>query len=241
MLQAGGANDETSEPNSCLIFDAKPSGSRSPSLSISAGPETLAFLRGNNLCFLFPSRVPRPLMDQCRWRPCAPGRLPPSPLPGRLPSEACFLKTQALARVARFPGSDSSGSPQLRAPLLPAAGGRGALQFRLAGHVNRSSPPSQICSEHSEPASPSRGAQRAVGSVNADTSQVGCLPGCQNAQSGASSSPPRPQDSPGLTFPLSLSENPKLKLQVHLDFTLENAASFNQLMKRSTQDTVVCC
>lgn len=33
----------------------------------------------------------------------------------------------------------------------------------------------------------------------------------------------------GLAFPLSLSENPKLRLQVCFDFTLENVATFNQL------------
>lgn len=46
---------------------------------------------------------------------------PASPLLGRLPSEARFLKTRALACTARFSGSDSSSSPQRREPLLHTA------------------------------------------------------------------------------------------------------------------------
>ena len=43
----------------------------------------------------------------------------------------------------------------------------------------------------------------------------------------------------GLAFPLFLSENPKLRLQVRFDFTLENVATFNQLSKCSAEGTVV--
>lgn len=141
-LQAGAPMMKCSGPGSCLIFDAKPSGSRSPCLSISAGPETLHF-SAVITCASSPGRE-----QGGRSRACLEAA-PPGPLLGHLPSRARFLKTRALAWMARFSGRDSSAAHGLlgawgreaRVPL-PAAT---ALVTGAVGSASSPRPGSGSC------------------------------------------------------------------------------------------------
>lgn len=144
-LPAGALMIKRTAPGSWLIFDAKPSGSRSPLLSISAGPEALAFLCSNNLPF---HSIAGALMDRSGWRLRVEG-FPPCPQLGHLPSRP-IPENLCLAGWHVFRDARSSPQPHT---LLQAAG----------KPIRR--PPSQLCS----------GPQTASPCCGADTSLVlGC-------------------------------------------------------------------
>ena len=110
-----------SAPGSCLIFDVKPSGSRSPSLSISAGPETLRSSAVITCAFL-PIKGAWLADWSVQMEPGALGRLSSRPTPWAPATLGPFPENSSSCLDGTFSRPWFIGSPRLRAPLLWASG-----------------------------------------------------------------------------------------------------------------------